>query len=174
MSVVVRHQPKGLTREQYDEVSRRMEGTGSWPPDGMDLHVLFGSDGDLRVSEIWDSEDQFRAFAGRLMATLDEVGVSYSRRTSCRSGPSPRRRGCDGRARAAAGAPGRTVSTQAPQSVRSPSPATQRTPPTSWRTISLSPPLAVYEAPKCPIPDTKVRPSRYLCTSPVPSSSQPS
>ena len=78
MSVVVRHQPKGLTREQYDEVSRRMEGAGNWPPDGMDLHVLFGSDGDLRVSEIWDSEEQFRAFAGGLMATLDEVGVAYS------------------------------------------------------------------------------------------------
>ncbi len=78
MSVVVRHQPKGLTREQYDEVSRRMEAAGNWPPDGMDLHVLFGEEGDLRVSEIWDSEDQFREFAGRLMATLDEVGVSYS------------------------------------------------------------------------------------------------
>jgi hypothetical protein len=77
MSVVVRHRPKGLTREQYDEVSRRMEGAGSWPPDGMDMHVLFGTEGDMRVSEIWDSEEQFRAFAGRLMATLDEVGVQY-------------------------------------------------------------------------------------------------
>jgi hypothetical protein len=77
MSVVVRHQPKGLTREQYDEVSRRMEGAGSWPPEGMDMHVLFGPEGDMRVSEIWDSEEQFRAFAGRLMATLDEVGVQY-------------------------------------------------------------------------------------------------
>ena len=78
MSVVVRHQPKGLTREQYDEVSRRMEGAGNWPPDGMDVHVLFGDEGELRVSEIWDSEEQFRAFAGRLMPVLDEVGVSYA------------------------------------------------------------------------------------------------
>ena len=78
MSIVVRHQPQGLTREQYDEVSRRMEAAGDWPPDGMDVHVLFGEDGDLRVSEIWDSEDQFRPFADRLMSVLDEVGVSYS------------------------------------------------------------------------------------------------
>ncbi len=78
MSVVVRHQPIGLTREQYDEVSRRMEGAGAWPPDGLDMHVLFGTEGDLRVSEIWDSEEQFRAFAGRLTAALDEVGVGYS------------------------------------------------------------------------------------------------
>ena len=78
MSVVVRHQPSGLTREQYDEVSRRMEGGGAWPPDGMDMHVLFGAEGDMRVSEIWDSEEQFRAFATRLMRVLDEVGVPYS------------------------------------------------------------------------------------------------
>jgi hypothetical protein len=78
MSIVVRHQPRGLTREQYDEVSRRMEGGGSWPPEGMDMHVLFGTEGELRVSEIWDSEEQFRAFAERLMPVLDEVGVPYA------------------------------------------------------------------------------------------------
>ena len=55
-----------------------MEGAGDWPPDGLDMHVLFGAEGDMRVSEIWDSEEQLRAFAGRLMRVLDEVGVSYS------------------------------------------------------------------------------------------------
>jgi hypothetical protein len=78
VSVVVRHQPRGLTREKYDEVSRRMEAAGNWPPAGLDMHVLFGAEGDLRVSEIWDSEEEFRDFAGGLMQTLDEVGVSYS------------------------------------------------------------------------------------------------
>ena len=78
MSVVVRHLPVGLTREKYDEVSRRLEGAGDWPPDGLDMHVLFGAEGQLRVSEIWDSEEQFRAFAGRLMPVLDDVGVPYS------------------------------------------------------------------------------------------------
>ena len=78
MSVVVRHQPSGLTREQYDEVSRRLEEAGNWPPDGLDMHVLFGAEGDLRVSEIWDSQEQFRAFADRLMPVLDEVGVTPS------------------------------------------------------------------------------------------------
>jgi len=78
MSIVVRHQPSGLTREQYDEVSRRMESAGNWPPDGMDMHVMFGAEGEMRVSEIWDSEEQFRAFADRLMPVLDEVGVSYA------------------------------------------------------------------------------------------------
>ena len=78
MTVVVRHQPRGLTREKYDEVSRRMESAGSWPPDGLDMHVLFGPEGDMRVSEIWDSEEQFRSFHDGLMAVLDDVGVAYS------------------------------------------------------------------------------------------------
>jgi hypothetical protein len=78
MSVVVRHQPIGLTREKYDEVSRSMEGTGAWPPDGLDMHVLFGSEGELRVSEIWDSEPQFRDFFGRLATALNEAGVEFS------------------------------------------------------------------------------------------------
>ncbi len=79
MSVVVRHQPEGLTRELYDEVSRRMEAAGNWPPDGLDMHVMFGSEGDLKVSEIWDSEDAFRDFLPRLESVLDEVGVRYSK-----------------------------------------------------------------------------------------------
>ena len=78
MSVVVRHLPVGLTREKYDEVSRRLEGAGDWPPQGLDMHVLFGSEGDLRVSEIWDSEDEFRAFFERLRPALEEAGVEHS------------------------------------------------------------------------------------------------
>lgn len=77
MSVVVRHQPVGLTREKYDEVSRSMEGSGAWPPDGLDMHVLFGTEGQLLVSEIWDSEQQFRDFFGRLKAALDDAGVEH-------------------------------------------------------------------------------------------------
>lgn len=75
MSILVRHQPRNLTREKYDEVSRRMEEAGDWPPDGLDLHVLFGSEGSMRVSEIWDSEEQFQAFGERLFPVLSEVGV---------------------------------------------------------------------------------------------------
>jgi hypothetical protein len=73
VSILVRYQPTGLTRQQYDEVTRRIE--GSWPPDGLDLHVLFGTEGELRVSEIWDSEDKWRGFADKLVPVLKEVGV---------------------------------------------------------------------------------------------------
>ena len=60
MSIVVRFNPADLTVEQYDESIRRLEAAGDFPPDGLDYHVCFGSDGSLHVSEIWDSREQLR------------------------------------------------------------------------------------------------------------------
>ena len=64
-----------MTRQQYDEVTRRKQGAGACPPDGPQLHVLFGTEGDLKVSEIWESEEQCRAFGEQMRPVLDEVGV---------------------------------------------------------------------------------------------------
>ena len=75
MSVLIRFAPASLTVEQYDEAVRRIQENGEWPPDGMEYHVCFGSDGNLRVSEIWDSQEQLDAFGERLMPVLSEVGI---------------------------------------------------------------------------------------------------
>ena len=78
MSIVVRFNPTNVTRETYDESLRQIKEAGEWPPDGMDYHVLFGSEGDLRVSEIWDSREQLQAFGERLMPILADVGIEFS------------------------------------------------------------------------------------------------
>ena len=75
MSVLARFSAPGTTTEQYDDVLRRFEGTGDFPPDGMEYHVCFLVDGDVRVSEIWDSLEQFQAFGERLMPVLAEAGI---------------------------------------------------------------------------------------------------
>ena len=75
MSIVVRFSPTGLTRAKYDEATRRLEAIGTWPPDGLDYHVCFGQEGNLRVSEIWDSREQLDAFGERLMPILSDVGI---------------------------------------------------------------------------------------------------
>jgi hypothetical protein len=75
MSVLVRFTPASLTVEQYNESIRRLEQGGDWPPDGLEYHVCFGSDGNRRVSEIWDSQEQFAAFGERLMPILAEIGI---------------------------------------------------------------------------------------------------
>ena len=44
------------------------------PP--LQLHVLFGEEPDLRVSEIWESEDAWQqAWDGGLKAALSTVGI---------------------------------------------------------------------------------------------------
>jgi hypothetical protein len=79
MSIVVRFNPTNLTTEKYDESFRRLEEAGiGFPPDGLDSHVFFGSEGDLRVSEIWDSREQLEAFGERLMPILVDTGIEFS------------------------------------------------------------------------------------------------
>lgn len=75
MSILIRFAPASLTAQQYDEAVRKLEEVGDWPPDGLDYHVCFGPDGNLRVSEIWDSREQLEAFGERLMPVLAEVGI---------------------------------------------------------------------------------------------------
>jgi hypothetical protein len=75
-SILARFAPtSNVTTEQYDETIRRLEKSGDWLPEGLEYHVAFKSDGKFRVSEIWDSREQFDAFGERLMPVLNEVGI---------------------------------------------------------------------------------------------------
>ncbi len=79
MSVVVRFKPTSLTAAKYDEAIRRHEEAGvEMPPDGMNLHVCFGPEGNLRVSEIWDSREQLEAYGQKLMPILADTGIEFS------------------------------------------------------------------------------------------------
>jgi len=76
MSIVVRFTgAPSLTTQKYDECVSRLESQGDFPPDGLEYHVAFGSDGNFRVSEIWDSQEKFEAFGPRLMPVLAELGI---------------------------------------------------------------------------------------------------
>ena len=75
-SILARFTPASeVTTEQYDETIRRLEKSGDWLPEGLEYHVAFKSDGKFRVSEIWDSREQFDAFGERLMPVLKDVGI---------------------------------------------------------------------------------------------------
>ncbi len=75
MSILVRFAPASLTAAQYDESIAKLEEAGIMPADGLEFHVCFGSDPNLRVSEIWESEDKWREFGEKLMPVLAEVGI---------------------------------------------------------------------------------------------------
>ena len=78
MSIVVRFNPTNVTTEMYEESIRRLEAAGTWPPDGLEFHVLFGSEGNLKVSEIWDSQEQLEAFGQTMMPILADIGIEFS------------------------------------------------------------------------------------------------
>ena len=79
MSIVVRYAPvPATTTEQYDEVVRRLQESGEMPADGFDYHVAFFSEGQLLVSEVWDSLEQFQAFGQRVMPLLADVALEHS------------------------------------------------------------------------------------------------
>ena len=67
-----------VTYEQYDESISRLEKSGDWLPDGLEYHVAFRSNGNLRVSEIWDSQKQLDAFGERLMPLLKDIGIELA------------------------------------------------------------------------------------------------
>ena len=78
MSIVVRFQPKGLDRAKYDEILRRMEEVGLWPnPPGLEVHVAFGDEGYMRISDIWASKEQLEAFGEALAPIMTDVGVGF-------------------------------------------------------------------------------------------------
>ena len=79
MSIVVRYAPvPSSTVDQYDEVMRRLQESGEMPADGFDYHVAFLSDGQLLVSEVWDSQEQLAAFGERIMPLLADVALEHS------------------------------------------------------------------------------------------------
>ncbi len=76
MSILVRWSPVSLTAAQYDETIRRInEVLGDSGPDGSIFHCCFGTDGNLKVSEIWESQEKLEAFGKTLMPILAEVGI---------------------------------------------------------------------------------------------------
>jgi hypothetical protein len=75
MSILVRFKPKNLTTELYEEANSKIEDAGQADPDGRELHVFFGDEGSLAVSEVWDSQEAFEAFGETLMPILADVGI---------------------------------------------------------------------------------------------------
>jgi hypothetical protein len=77
MPILVRYAPASLTREQYDKVNETMRENGpDGPPPALQLHVLFGDDPELLVSEMWESEEAWqRAWDGMIKPALSKAGV---------------------------------------------------------------------------------------------------
>jgi hypothetical protein len=79
MSILVRFTgAPSMTAAKYDATMPQIAASGDFPPDGLDYHVAFTADDRFRVSEIWDSKEQFEAFGPRLMPILEDSGVELA------------------------------------------------------------------------------------------------
>jgi hypothetical protein len=78
MSIVVRFPVSNVTRQQYEAVKGQLTDAGDWPADGCQIHVAFGDENDIRVSEIWESREQLEAFGEKLRPRLEENGIQLA------------------------------------------------------------------------------------------------
>ena len=78
MSIVVRFPPSNMTKQQYDSVRSALIESGDWPAEGCRLHVCFGDENDIRVSEVWESPEKLDAFGQTLGPRMEEAGIQLS------------------------------------------------------------------------------------------------
>ena len=73
--VVMSMRWRGVTPEQYEKAREVVNWEGD-VPDGAALHVAGFDDHGIRVTDVWDSAEQFQAFVeSRLMPGVQEVGI---------------------------------------------------------------------------------------------------
>jgi len=75
MPVVMYMEWDGVEPSQYDEARNRVNWEGD-PPPGAILHVPWFVSGGLRVTDVWESGEDFQRFVDqRLMPAVTEIGI---------------------------------------------------------------------------------------------------
>lgn len=75
MAFVLRATTPGFTAAKYDELVRKLEAAGAGAPAGRLYHVCFGDPADLRVSDIWETREQFEKFGETLLPLMQDLGI---------------------------------------------------------------------------------------------------
>jgi hypothetical protein len=75
MAIVINVTWKGMTPERYDEMRKLVDWEGG-VPDAMLLHVAAFTDTGMRVTDIWTSEEELRAYVdARLAPVVEQLGL---------------------------------------------------------------------------------------------------
>jgi hypothetical protein len=75
MSVLIRFSPSSLTADEYDRVVSRLTEQGTFPADGLEFEICFGSGDKMRVSQVWDNHEHLEAFGRQLQPILADEGI---------------------------------------------------------------------------------------------------
>jgi quinol monooxygenase YgiN len=74
MTVAVHIIPEHMTKEDYERVIKELEKSGGADPDGRKFHAAYGEE-NVRMFEVWDSEEQFDAHRERLYEVIQGAGL---------------------------------------------------------------------------------------------------
>ena len=75
MTLAIYFHPKSLTAVQYDSAIKELAAAGAGSPAGRSHHSCFGTDGDLMVYEVWESQQAFEEFGKVLIPILTKIGI---------------------------------------------------------------------------------------------------
>ena len=75
MAVAVHINPQHMSREDYERVLGELGASGAGDPDGRRVHAAYGED-QVRMFEVWDSEEQFDTHRERLFGLLQDAGIN--------------------------------------------------------------------------------------------------
>jgi len=79
MALIVHFTPKNMDQTKYAEVLRRLDAAGAGSPPGRLHHASYGPKDALRVTDIYDTEQNFEAFGKVLGPILGSLGVDIGR-----------------------------------------------------------------------------------------------
>jgi hypothetical protein len=72
MAVALLFTPTSMTFELYDRVVEKLEASGAGAPPGRRFHACFGPGDHLAMFDVWDTMEEFEAFATTLTRILAE------------------------------------------------------------------------------------------------------
>jgi hypothetical protein len=67
MALALLVSPPSMTASQYDDVMHALKAAGAGAPPGRLYHACFGSCDQLRMIDVWESEEALYAFIERLL-----------------------------------------------------------------------------------------------------------
>ena len=79
MALIIHFSPKNMNADTYAEALRRLEAAGAKAPPGRLHHTSYGPKDQLRVTDVFDTEQNFEAFGKTLVPILTSLGVELGK-----------------------------------------------------------------------------------------------
>ena len=79
MALIIHFTPRGMDHSKYAEILRRLQAAGQGTPTGRLHHTCYGDRNALRVTDVFDTQENFDAFGKVLVPILSQLGVDVGR-----------------------------------------------------------------------------------------------